>query len=111
MRMNRWRSLLSVLALAVLAMPAFGKPVMKTITISDSRKIAGKELKNNDYTFKVDDTKLVVELKHKVVAEATGRWEPRDQKNDGDALVSGADGQILELRFSGEKRVFVIASM
>jgi hypothetical protein len=106
-----WKSLSMVLMIAMLVIPAFAKPVMKTITISDSRKIAGKELKNNDYTFKVDDTKLVVELKHKVVAEATGRWEPRDQKNDGDALVTDADGQILELRFAGEKRVFVIASM
>jgi len=100
-----------VLALSVLVIPAFAKPVVKTITITSSQKIAGKELKSAEYTLRVDDTKLTVELRHKVVAEATGRWEPRDRKNDADTLVAGPDGQILELRFSGEKRVFVISTM
>jgi hypothetical protein len=100
-----------VLALAVIVAPAFAKPVTKVITIADHQKIAGKQLSNEAYTFKVDDTKLTVTLKNKVVAEATGRWEPRDTKYDGDAVVSGADGQIIELRFSGEKRAFVIGSM
>ncbi len=111
MRMNRWRSLLSVLALAVMVMPVFAKPVVKTINIPTKQKIAGKELNSDAYTFKVDDTKLVVELRHRVVAEANGRWEPRDKKNEADTYVSGEDGQILELRFAGEKRVFVIGSM
>jgi hypothetical protein len=109
--MNRWKSLIAVLALAVIVMPVFAKPVTKIITLSGSEKFAGKELKSDDYTFKVDDTKVVVELKHKVVGEATGRWEPRDVKNEANTVVTGADGQIIELRFSGEKRVFLIGSM
>ena len=111
MRMNRWRSFVSVLALSVLVLPAFAKPIVKTITLTSNQKLAGKELKSDEYTFKVDDTKLVVELKHKVVAETTGRWEPRDRKNEADTFVTGADGQIMELRFAGEKRVFVISTM
>jgi hypothetical protein len=110
-RRNTWRSLAAVLALAMIVAPAFAKPVTKVITIADHQKISGKQLNNDEYTFRVDDTKLVVTLKNKVVAEATGRWEPRDTKYAGNAVVSDADGQIIELRFDGEKRAFVIGSM
>ena len=110
-RRNIWRSLVAVLALVVITAPAFAKPVTKVITIADHQKISGKRLENDAYTFRVDDTKLVVQLKGKVVAETTGHWEPRDVKYDGNAVVSDADGQIIELRFSGEKRAFVIGSM
>jgi len=111
MRTNRWKSAVAVLALAIVVTPAFAKPVVKTITIAANQKIAGKELKSDDYTFIVDDTKMVVELRHKPVAEVNGRWEPRDQKNTANTVVSGPDGQIMELRFEGEKRAFVISSM
>jgi hypothetical protein len=108
---NTCRSLAALLALAVIVAPAFAKPVSKVITIAEHQKIAGKQLNNDAYTFRVDDTKLVVTLKNKVVAETTGRWEPRDAKNDGDAVVTDANGQIIELRFSGEKRTFIIGSL
>jgi hypothetical protein len=111
MRTNRWKSVIAVIALAMIVTPAFAKPVTKTITILANQKIAGKELKSDDYTFIVDDTKVVVELRHKVIAEVTGRWEPRDKKYAQDAVVDGPDGQIMELRFGGEKRAFVISSM
>jgi hypothetical protein len=111
MRMNSWKSIVAVAALAMIVTPAFAKPVMKIITIAANQKIAGKELKNDDYTFIVDDTKMIVELRHKVVAEVTGRWEPRDKKYERDTVVSGGDGQIMELRFAGEKRAFVISAM
>jgi hypothetical protein len=110
MRKNSWKSFVAILALAALVSPAFAKSVVKIITINGTDKVAGKELKHDDYTFKVDDTKLTVELRHKVVAEANGRWEPRDKKNDTDTLITGTDGQIQELRFAGEKRAFVIGS-
>jgi hypothetical protein len=110
MRKTSWKSIFAVLALAALVMPAFAKPVSMVINIANNQKVAGKELKSDAYTFKVDDTKLTVELKHKVVVEAAGRWEPRDQKIEANSIVFGSDGQVQELRFSGEKRVFVIDS-
>ncbi|HEY4838732.1 MAG TPA: hypothetical protein VIH72_09000 [Candidatus Acidoferrales bacterium] len=111
MRKNGWKSVVAVLALVMMVSPAFAKPISRVITMAADQKIAGKQLNHDDYTFVVDDTKLVVELHHKVVAEVTGKWEPRDRKYDGNTVVSGADGQILEVRFSGEKRAFVIGSM
>lgn len=111
MRTNRWKSIISVLAFAIIVAPVFAKPVSRVITMVADQKIAGKQLNHDNYTFIVDDTKMVVELKHKVVAEVTGRWEPRDRKYESNTVVSGPDGQILEVRFSGEKRAFVIGSM
>jgi hypothetical protein len=111
MRRNSWKSVAAVLMLAIIVSPIFAKPVSRVITMVADQKIAGKHLNHDDYTFVVDDTKLVVELRHKVVAEVTGKWEPRDRKYEGNTVVSGADGQILEVRFSGEKRAFVIGSM
>jgi hypothetical protein len=108
MQRNSWKSVAAVLALAIIVSPVFAKPVSRVITMAADQKIAGKQLNHDDYTFIVNDTKLVVELRHKVVAEVTGKWEPRDRKYDGNTVVSGADGQILEVRFSGEKRAFVI---
>lgn len=109
MHKNSRKFLFAILALAVMVMPAFAKTETRIITISGTTKIAGKELKNDDFAFKVDDTKVVVVKGSKVVAEATGHWEPRDQKYETNTVITGADGQIQELRFAGEKRAFVIS--
>jgi hypothetical protein len=109
MRINGLKSVVAVAALAMLVTPAFAKPETRIITIDGVDKISGKELKNDVFAFKVDDTKLVVVKGSKVVAEATGRWEPRDKKYDTDTVVTDANGQIQELRFAGQKRAFVIS--
>jgi hypothetical protein len=41
------------------------------------------------------------------VAQSEGRWEDRSTKSDYDAVLLNADGQVKEVRFSGQKRVFV----
>jgi hypothetical protein len=109
MRKNGLKPLVAVAALAMLVTPAFAKTDTRIITISGTDKISGKELKNDDFTFKVDDTKVVVVKGSKVVAEATGRWEPRDKKYDTDTVITDSNGQIQELRFAGQKRAFVIS--
>ncbi len=110
MRNKSLKYLIAVLAMTVLTLPAFAKAVSKIITLSSTSKIAGKELKAGDtYTFNVDDTKLTVEKNKKVVAEATGRWEQRNEKYEGDGFVKDADGQIQEIRFAGERRAFIIS--
>ncbi len=103
------KSLFALLVVMVLLVPAFAKGINKTVTLSDDTKIAGKTLKPGDYTFKVDNNKLTVEVNHKVVAEASGRWEPRESKWEVNSLVTGADGQVQEVRLSGEKGVFVVS--
>jgi len=44
-----------------------------------------------------------------VVAESEGRWEDRDTKSNYDAVLLGENGQVKEVRFSGQKRVFVFS--
>jgi hypothetical protein len=108
MRSNSLKSLVAVLAMAVMVMPAFAKPETKIITLSSTEKIAGKELREGDYMFKIGDNKVTIEMKHKVVAEVSGNWVPRDQKWEHDAFVTGTDGQVSEIRLSGEKRSFMV---
>src|SRR6266566_3583593 len=43
----------------------------------------------------------------KVVAESEGRWEDRSAKSSYDSLLIGENGQVKEVRFSGQSRVFV----
>jgi hypothetical protein len=108
MRNSIWKPLIMVLALAMLVTPALADTLTKHITITGTHKIAGVELKDDIYTFKIDDSKVVVELRHKLVAETNGRWEQRDTKYRSNTIVSAEDGHIQELRFAGEKRAFVI---
>jgi hypothetical protein len=110
MRKISWKSLVAVMALAVMVMPAFAKPESKIITLTSTEKFAGKELREGDYTFKIDDNKVTIELKNKVVAEVTGHWVPRDQKWEYDTFVAGADGQVAEIRLQGEKRTFMVGA-
>lgn len=109
MRKNSLKSLFAVAALAMLVTPAFAKTEVRIITIDGTEKMSGKELKNDVFKFSVDDTKVTVVKGNKVVAEATGRWEPRDKKYDTDTVLTDANGQITELRFAGEKRAFIIS--
>jgi hypothetical protein len=103
------RSVAALLVVIALVVPAFARDINKIVAVPDQTKIAGKVLKAGDYTFRVNDTKVTVESKGKVIAEATGRWEPRDTKCPSDSFVTGADGQVREIRFAGEKRVFVVS--
>jgi hypothetical protein len=111
MRKNSLKSLVAVAALAVLISPVFAGTVQRIITVHGTQTLAGKQLKNDDYTFKIDDAKMVIELRHKVIAEATGKWETRDKKYDGDEIITDADGKIQEIRLGGEKRAFVVSGM
>jgi hypothetical protein len=111
MRRNTWKSLVAVLALALMVMPVFAKPESKIITLTEPQKFAGKQLREGDYTFKIDDTKVTIELRNKVVAEVTGHWAPRDQKWEYNTFVAGADGQVAEIRLAGEKRTFMVGGM
>ena len=99
----------TVLAVMAFVIPAFAKDINKTISLPDQTKIAGKTLKGGDYSIKVSETKLTIAMNNKVVVEAAGRWEPRDKKVAADGFSTGSDGQISEIHFSGENRVFLVA--
>ena len=100
----RWAALLAVVALAV---PVFAKPVSKTINFTQAAKLGKADLQAGEYRLLIDGNKVTVQKGKTVVAETEGRWEERETKANYDAVLIGENGQVREVRFSGQKRVFV----
>ena len=103
-------SILRSLALAaalVSTVPLVAKPVSKTISITHSAKIGRADLQAGEYRLKIDGSKATVEKGKQVVAESEGRWEDRGTRATADSVLIGEDGQVKEVRFAGQNRVFV----
>jgi hypothetical protein len=105
------QSLLANLVLAsalAVAVPVFAKPMSTTLPITHNVKVGQTEIKSGDYRFVIDGNHLAIMNGKKLVAESDGRWEDRDTKSQYNAVVSNADGKVIELRFEGKKSVFVL---
>ena len=102
----RSAALLAALAIAV---PMFAKPISKTINIAQTAKIGKADLKAGEYRLLIDGNKATVEKGRQVVAESEGRWEDRDTKSVYDSVLLNESGQVKEVRFAGQKRVFVFS--
>jgi hypothetical protein len=100
------RSAVLLAALAI-AMPVFAKPFSKTINIAQAAKIGKADLQAGEYRLLIDGNKATVEKGKQVVAESEGRWEDRDTKSQYDSVLLSETGAIKEVRFAGQKRVFV----
>jgi len=48
-----------------------------------------------------------VQKGRQAIAETEGRWEDRSTKSASDSVLIGENGQLKEVRFSGQTRVFV----
>ncbi len=103
------RSAALLAALAAMSMPAFSKPVTKTINISQNAKLGKAELQAGEYRLSIDGNKATVLKNKTTIAESEGRWEDRETKSNYDAVLLGENGQVREVRFSGQKRVFVFS--
>jgi len=97
----------ALLAVFVLAIPALAKPFTKTINISQAAKLGKATLQAGEYRLVIDGNKATVERNRQTVAESEGRWEDRDTPARYTSILLGADGQVREVRFEGQKRVFV----
>ena len=102
----RSAALLAALAIAV---PMFAKPFTKTINIAQTAKIGKADLQAGAYRLLIDGNKATVEKGRQVVAESEGRWEDRNTKSAYDSVLLSETGQIKEVRFAGQKRVFVFS--
>jgi hypothetical protein len=98
-----------MLAVVAMAVPVFAKPISKTINIPSAAKVGKADLQAGEYRLLIDGTKATVERGKQVVAESEGRWEDRDAKSSYDAVLLNNNGQVTEVRFSGQKRVFVFS--
>ena len=102
--MSRGAALLVALALAL---PVFAKPFTKTINLSQTAKIGKASLQAGEYQLLIDGNKATVQKGKNTIAESEGRWEDRDSKPDYTSVLLGENGQVREVRFAGQKRVFV----
>jgi hypothetical protein len=100
---------LALLAVVALAVPVFAKPYSKMINITQAAKFGKADLQAGEYRLLIDGNKASVQKGKNVVGESEGRWEDRDSKSNYDAVLLGENGQVKEVRFSGQKRVFVFS--
>lgn len=99
----------ALLAVIALAVPVFAKPISKTINITQAAKVGKADLQAGEYRLLIDGSKAIVQKGKSTVAEIEGRWEDRATKSNYDAVLLGDNGQVKEVRFSGQKRVFVFS--
>lgn len=99
----------ALLAAIALAVPVFAKPITKTINIGQAAKIGKADLKAGEYRLQIDGNKATVQKGKTVVAESEGRWEDRSSKSSYDAVLLGENGQVKEVRFAGQAKVFVFS--
>lgn len=107
MRLN---SILQSAALGVAlacTVPLLAKPVSKTINITQSAKIGKADLRAGEYRLLIDGNKATLQKGREVIAESEGRWEDRGTKAQNDSVLVGENGQVKEVRFSGQTKVFV----
>ncbi len=67
------------------------------------------DLKAGEYRLQIDGNKATVQKGKLVVAESEGRWEDRSSKSAYDSVLVGEGGQVKEVRFAGQTRVFVFS--
>ena len=106
--MKSWVRIVALLVVVGLAIPAMAKPVSKSITLGKNARFGSAEVIAGDYTLLIDNTKITIKQGKKVVAEVEGRWEQREEKSRYDSVLIGANGQVKEVRFAGDKRVLVV---
>ncbi len=109
MKSNSFVRSMALLAAVALAIPALAKPFTKTINISQTAKVGKSELKAGEYRLEIEGNKATVQKGKQVVAESEGRWEDRSTKSNYDSVVISENGQVMEVRFAGQARVFVFS--
>ena len=109
MKSNSFLRSVVLLAVVALAVPVFAKPVSKTININQAAKVGQAKLDAGEYRLMIDGDKATVQKGKQVVAQSNGRWEDRDTKSNYDAVLLNDAGQVSEVRFAGQKKVFVFS--
>src|SRR5437667_9403904 len=109
MKTNAFGRSMGLLAAIALTVPALAKPSAKTINMSQTAKLGKAELKAGEYRLEIEGNKATVQKSKQVVAQSEGRWEDRSTKSVYDSLLLGENGQVREVRFAGQARVFVFS--
>ncbi len=109
MKLNSIHRIAVLFVALAMVVPVFAKPFTKTINISQAAKVGKASLEAGEYQLSIDGNKATVQKGKNTVAESEGRWEERDAKAQYTAFLVGENGQVREVRFAGQKKVFVFA--
>ena len=109
MKTNSLFRCIALLAALALTVPAFAKPFAKNINVTQNARVGKSELKAGEYRLEIEGNKATVQKGKQVVAESEGRWEDRSTKSSYDSLLISENGQVKEVRFAGQTRVFVFS--
>jgi len=109
MKTNSFFRCIALLAALALTVPAFAKPFAKNISVTQDARLGKSELKAGEYRLQIEGTKAIVQKGKQVVAESEGRWEDRNSKASYESLLISENGQVKEVRFAGQTRVFVFS--
>jgi hypothetical protein len=109
MKTNPFFRCIALLAALALTVPAFAKPFTKNINVTQNARVGKSELKAGEYRLEIEGNKATVQKGKQVVAESEGRWEDRSTKSSYDSLLISENGQVKEVRFAGQTRVFVFS--
>jgi len=107
MKINSIHRMAVLFVALAMTVPVFAKPITKTINISQAAKLGQASLQAGEYQLSIDGNKATVHKGKNTVAESEGRWEERSAKSEYSSVLVGENGQVKEVRFAGEKRVFV----
>ena len=107
MKINSTYRIAALFVALAMTVPAFAKPFTQTINLTQAAKVGKASLQAGEYRLSIDGNKATVQKGRNTVAESEGRWEERDAKSQYTSIVVGGDGQVREVRFAGEKKVFV----
>ena len=78
-------------------------------TLTSPLQWVRRSWKRESIVLLIDGNKATVQKGKQVVAQSDGRWEDRDTKSNYDAVLLNDAGQVSEVRFAGQKKVFVFS--
>jgi hypothetical protein len=99
---------LVVIALGLSAATAFADT--QTVTFYQDFVIGGTKLPAGDYTLVTANGRVTVKADRKVVAQATVRWEARDDTPAGNTVLYGENNQVIEIRFAHQHGVMIVVT-
>lgn len=109
MKLNSVLRTMAFAAALTSTVPLFAKPINKTISITHSAKLGKADLQAGEYRLSIDGNMATVQKGKQMVAQSEGRWEDRSTRASNDSVLIGEDGQVKEVRFAGQSRVFVFS--
>jgi hypothetical protein len=107
MRSNSIHRIAALFVALAIVVPVVAKPFTKTINISQAAKFGKASVQAGEYQLSIDGNKATVQKGKSTLAVSEGRWEEREAKSPYTAIVIRGDGQVREVRFVGERKVFV----